>query len=79
MQGRGYQSYLIDYLRKDNMNFNVLAVRAFKTFVQASLAFVATGIVTAIDVPTTKALIAGAVAAGISAVMNLFIQPSEAK
>lgn len=60
-------------------NFNVLAVRALKTFIQASLAFVAVGIVTAVDVPTTKALIGGAIAAGISAVMNLFIQPTEAK
>lgn len=59
--------------------FNVLAVRAFKTFVQAFLAFVATGVVTVVSVPTTKALIAGAIAAGISAVMNLFIQPMEAK
>lgn len=63
----------------DEVNFNVLLVRALKTFIQASLAFVATGLVTAVDVPTTKALIAGAIAAGISAVMNLFIQPKEAK
>lgn len=61
------------------MNSNALIIRALKTFVQATLAFLATGIVTAIDVPTTKALIAGAIAAGISAVMNLFIQPTEAK
>lgn len=61
------------------MNINVLAVRAFKTFVQAALAFAATGLVTAVSIPTTKALIAGAIAAGISAVMNLFIQPTEAK
>ena len=61
------------------MNSNALIIRALKTFVQATLAFLATGLVTAIDVPTTKALIAGAIAAGISAVMNLFIQPTEAK
>jgi len=63
----------------NNTTFNVLAVRALKTFIQASLATVALGIVTVVDVPTTKALIAGAIAAGISAVMNLFIQPTEAK
>lgn len=61
------------------MDINVLLVRALKTFIQATLAFVATGVLTVVDVPTTKALIAGAIAAGISAVMNLFIAPTEAR
>lgn len=61
------------------INLNALVVRAFKTFLQAFLAFAATGVVAAVNVPTTKALIAGAIAAGISAVMNLFLAPQEAK
>lgn len=61
------------------MSFNVLAVRAFKTFVQAFLAAVSLGVVTTTDIAAVKALIVGAIAAGISAVMNLLIQPTEAK
>lgn len=53
---------------------NVLAVRAFKTFIQA---FIATWVATGLDFG--KAALVGAFAAGISAVMNLFIQPTEAK
>ena len=56
------------------MNRNALVVRAFKTFVQAGLA---TWAVTNFDF-TTGAIV-GAIAAGISALMNLFIQPVEAK
>lgn len=63
----------------NNVKLDALLVRAFKTFIQAFLAFVSTGLVTAISVPTTKALIAGAIAAGISAAMNLFLAPQEAK
>ncbi len=61
------------------MKFNVLAVRALKTFVQAFAATVSLGIFTTTDIPAVRALIAGAIAAGISAVMNLVIQPTEAK
>lgn len=61
------------------MDSNVLIVRAFKTFVQAFLGAVSLGIVSATDIPAVKALIVGAVAAGISAAMNLLIQPTEAK
>ena len=61
------------------MNSNVLIVRALKTFVQAFLAAVSLGIVTTTDVPALKALVVGAKAAGISAVMNLLIQPTEAR
>lgn len=57
-----------------NMKGNALFVRAFKTFVQAGLA---TWAVTNFDF-TTGAIV-GAVAAGLSALMNLFIQPVEAK
>lgn len=56
------------------MNGNALFVRAFKTFVQAGLA---TWAVTGFDF-TTGAIV-GACAAGISALMNLFIKPQEAK
>lgn len=56
------------------MNGNALVVRAFKTFVQGALAaLVLTG------GELTQAALVGALAAGISAVMNLFIQPTEAK
>lgn len=58
---------------RNTMNGNALFVRAFKTFVQAGLA---TWAVTGFDF-TTGAII-GAVAAGISALMNLFIKPTEA-
>lgn len=61
------------------MDINVLVVRALKTFVQAFLAAVSLGIVTTTDIPALKALIVGAIAAGVSAVMNLLIQPTEAK
>lgn len=61
------------------MDANVILVRALKTFVQAFLAALAVGVTSAVSVPTTKALILGAIAAGISAVMNLVIQPTEPK
>lgn len=61
------------------VNIEALLVRALKTFIQAALAFASVGLVTAVSIPTTKALIGGAIAAGISAVMNLFLQPQEAK
>lgn len=62
-----------------NTTINVLFVRALKTFVQAFLAAVSLGVVSTTDVSAIKALIVGAIAAGISAVMNLLIQPTEAK
>lgn len=61
------------------MDINVILIRALKTFVQAFLAAVCLGIVTVTDIPALKALVVGALAAGISAVMNLVIQPTEAK
>ena len=63
----------------NKVNFEALAVRAFKTFVQAFAAAVLAGLSAAISIPTTKALIVGAIAAGVSAVMNLFLTPQEAK
>lgn len=56
------------------MNGNALFIRALKTFVQAGLAGWA---VTGFDF--TSGAIVGAIAAGVSALMNLFIQPTEAK
>lgn len=61
------------------MSINVILVRALKTFLQAFLAAVSVGIVTTTDIAAVRALIVGAIAAGISAAMNLFIQPTEAK
>lgn len=61
------------------MDFNAIAVRALKTFTQAVLAVLAVSATTVVDLETGKAVLIAAVAAGISAVMNLFIQPTEAK
>jgi hypothetical protein len=57
----------------NHVNFNALFVRALKTFVQAFLAAVLAGLAAAISVPTSKALIVGAIAAGV------FIAPQESK
>ena len=56
------------------MNSNAILIRAFKTFIQA---FLPAWALTNYDL-TTGAVV-GALAAGISALMNLFIQPQEAK
>jgi len=61
------------------MNSNAIFIRAFKTFVQAFLAVLLAGVTTTVDITSFKALVVGAIAAGISALMNLFIQPNEAK
>lgn len=61
------------------VNINVILIRALKTFIQAVLASAIAGLTAAVSVPTTKALIIGALAAGVSAVMNLFIAPQEPK
>lgn len=63
----------------NDINVNVLAVRALKTFVQGFLSVLAVSATTVVDVETGKAVLIGAVAAGISAVMNIFLQPTEAK
>lgn len=61
------------------VNINALLVRAFKTFIQAFLAAVSLGIVTTSNISALRALIVGAIAAGISAAINLIIAPQEAK
>lgn len=61
------------------MNANVILIRAFKTFVQTFLATLGVSALTVVDVATGKAALIAAAAAGVSAVMNLFIQPTEAK
>lgn len=66
-------------MQTGTVNFEALMVRALKTFLQAFLAALLTGLTGAVNISTTKALIAGAIAAGISALMNLFLQPQEAK
>lgn len=61
-------------------NVNAIIVRAFKTFLQAFFATLAAGMFTTeINTAAVGALIVGGIAAGISAVMNLFLQPQEAK
>lgn len=62
-----------------NIDFNVILVRALKTFAQAILAALAVSATTVVDLETGKAVLIAAVAAGISAVMNLFIAPQEPK
>ena len=61
------------------MDSNVILIRALKTFIQAALAVMAAGIIDVSDLSTLKALAIGGIAAGVSAVMNLFLQPTEAK
>jgi hypothetical protein len=61
------------------MSASVLLVRALKTFIQAFAAVLLAGVVSTTNVSALKALVIGALAAGVSAVMNLFIQPQEAK
>lgn len=63
----------------NEVNISALFVRAFKTFLQAFASIVAVNIASVHNIATGKALILSAVAAGISAVMNLFIRPTEAK
>jgi len=64
------------------MNYNAITVRAAKTFVQAFIASLSYGLA-GTNAPSStsayRALIVGAVAAGISAVMNVFLAPQEAK
>lgn len=63
----------------NKVNIEVLIVRALKTFIQAFVAAVSVGIVTTTNIPALRALVIGAIAAGVSAVMNIFLQPQEAK
>ena len=63
----------------NKVNLEALLVRALKTFVQTFVAAVSAGIVTTTDISAIRALIIGALAAGVSAVMNLFLAPQEAK
>lgn len=63
----------------NQVNINTILVRALKTFIQAFVAAVSIGIVSTTDISAVRALLVGAIAAGISAVMNLFIQPQEPK
>lgn len=62
-----------------NVNLEALVVRALKTFLQAFVAAVSLGVVSTTNISAIKALIVGAIAAGISAVMNLLLAPQEAK
>lgn len=63
----------------NKVNLEALVVRALKTFLQAFIAAVSVGVVTSTSISAVRALIVGAIAAGVSAVMNLFIAPQESK
>lgn len=52
-----------------------ILIRALKTWVQAFLAFIATGLLDVTDLNAVKGLIIGATAASISAVWNAFYNP----
>lgn len=56
-----------------------LIVRALKTFLQAFLAVLLAGLVNVTDMSAAKALAVSALAAGISAIMNVVVRPEEAK
>lgn len=56
-----------------------LIVRALKTFIQAALAFAVAGLASVTTLSAGKALVIAAIAAGLSAVTNVFIKPVEAK
>lgn len=53
-----------------------ITIRAGKTFLQAFLATLAVSVATVVDVPTGKAALIGAFAAGISATWNFVIKTS---
>lgn len=57
-----------------NNKRNDILVRAIKTFVQAFLAVIATGLLDVTDLNALKALAIAGIAAGISAVSNTLIQ-----
>lgn len=61
------------------VQIQALLVRAIKTFVQGFVAVFLAGLVSATSQVALKALLVGAFAAGVSAVMNLYIKPQEAK
>lgn len=56
-----------------------IIVRALKTFLQAAASIVALNVGNVTDLNAGKTLAIAAVAAGISAVINAFIKPVEAK
>lgn len=56
---------------------NDIVKRALKTFVQAFLATLSVSIVTVQDFSTLKAVVVGAIAAGISAVWNSLVSKKQ--
>lgn len=56
---------------------NDIVKRALKTFVQAFLATLSVSIVAVQDFPTLKAVVVGAIAAGISAVWNSLVSKKQ--
>lgn len=61
------------------MDYKALIVRAIKTFAQGFLAYLAAGVAGVVSIDTLKALIVAALAAGISAGMNVILKPTEAR
>lgn len=55
---------------KAELNVQDIAVRALKTFIQAFFAALAVSVATVSNTDTAKMALVGAVAAGISALMN---------
>ena len=76
---KAHNQYIKGTIMTNQVNVNALLVRAFKTFLQGSLSVLALNLVDVTNITTGKAVLIGAVAAGISAVANLFLQPQEAK
>ncbi|MCA9333319.1 hypothetical protein KDA00_05615 [Candidatus Saccharibacteria bacterium] len=63
----------------NTMDYKALAVRGLKTFIQGFLAYLSAGVAGIVDTNTLKALLVGAIAAGISAAMNIVLKPTEAR
>lgn len=60
-------------------NVKAIVVRALWTFVQAFLAVFLAGLTVSVNQVQLKALIIAAFAAGLSAIKNVIVQPTEVK
>lgn len=61
------------------INFKALVVRAAKTFAQAFVAVFLASLTLSINQVQPKALVIGAISAGLSALTNVFVKPQEAR
>lgn len=62
-----------------NEQLKDIGIRAFKTFVQGFVAYALLNFASVQDVNTAKAFVLGAVAAGISALWNIFNAANQAR